>query len=120
MTFKRVVITGVGALTPIGNTRQEYWEGLKTGKSGAALITRFDATLFKTKFACEVKSFDVGNFMDRKEARKMDPFTQFAMVVAEEALKDSFLPLTELDPDRAGVMPAAMEPRGSIPSLFRR
>jgi 3-oxoacyl-[acyl-carrier-protein] synthase II len=104
MTFKRVVITGVGALTPIGNTRQEYWEGLKTGKSGAALITRFDATLFKTKFACEVKSFDVGNFMDRKEARKMDPFTQFAMVVAEEALKDSFLPLTELDPDRAGVI----------------
>jgi 3-oxoacyl-[acyl-carrier-protein] synthase II len=104
MDFKRVVITGVGALTPIGNTCQDYWEGLKAGKSGAALITRFDATLFKTKFACEVKGFDIGNFMDRKEARKMDPFAQFAMVVADEAIKDSNLPLTELDPDRAGVI----------------
>ena len=104
MTFKRVVITGVGALTPIGNTREEYWEGLRNGKSGAAPITRFDASKFKTKFACEVNGFDVGNFIDRKEARKMDPFAQYAMVVADEAIKDSNLPLSELDPDRVGVI----------------
>lgn len=104
MTFKRVVITGVGALTPIGNTRQEYWEGLKHGKSGAAPITRFDASLFKTKFACELKGFDIGLFLDRKEARKMDPFAQFALVVADEAIKDSQLPLATLNPDRVGVI----------------
>jgi 3-oxoacyl-[acyl-carrier-protein] synthase II len=104
MSFKRVVITGVGALTPIGNNRQEFWEGLKNGTSGAAPITRFDATLFKTKFACEVKNFEVGNFIDRKEARKMDAFAQYAMVVADEAIKDSNLPLTEINPDRAGVI----------------
>ncbi len=104
MTFKRVVITGVGALTPIGNTRQEYWDGLRKGTSGAAPITRFDATLFKTRFACELKGFDIGQFMDRKEARKLDPFAQYAMVVADEAIKDSNLPLTEIDPDRAGVI----------------
>ncbi len=104
MTFKRVVITGVGALTPIGNTLQEYWDGLRKGISGAAPITHFDATLFKTKFACEVKGFDVVQFMDRKEARKLDPFAQYAMVVADEAIKDSNLSLTEIDPDRVGVI----------------
>lgn len=104
MTFKRVVITGIGALTPIGNNRQEFWNGLASGKSGAATITKFDATHFKTKFACEVKGLDIGNYMDRKEARKMDPFAQFAMVVADEAIKDANLPLTELDPDRVGVI----------------
>jgi 3-oxoacyl-[acyl-carrier-protein] synthase II len=104
MILKRVVVTGLGALTPIGNTLQEYWEGLKNGKSGAAPITRFDSTLFKTKFACEVKNFDVGNFMDRKEARKMDPFTQYAMVAVDEAIKDSNLPLSELNPNRVGVI----------------
>ena len=104
MTFKRVVITGVGALTPIGNTREEYWDGLRNGKSGAAPITKFDASKFKTKFACEVKGFDVANFIDRKEARKMDPFAQYAMVVADEAIKDANLPLSELDPDRVGVI----------------
>jgi 3-oxoacyl-[acyl-carrier-protein] synthase II len=104
MTLKRVVVTGLGALTPIGNTLPEYWNGLKSGKSGAAPITRFDATLFKTKFACEVKNFDIGNFMDRKEARKMDPFAQYAMVAVDEAIKDSNLPLTELNPDRVGVI----------------
>jgi len=104
MVLKRVVVTGLGALTPIGNTYQQYWEGLKNGKSGAAPITRFDASLFKTKFACELKNFEIGNFMDRKEARKMDPFAQYAMVVADEAIKDSNLPLTEVDPDRAGVI----------------
>jgi 3-oxoacyl-[acyl-carrier-protein] synthase II len=104
MQLKRVVVTGLGALTPIGNTFPEFWEGLKNGKSGAAPITRFDATLFKTKFACEVKNFDIGNFMDKKEARKMDPFTQYAMVVVDEAIKDSNLPLTELNPNRVGVI----------------
>src|SRR6478736_8607571 len=104
MSFKRVVITGAGALTPIGNTLPEYWEGLKNGKSGAAPITRFDTTLFKTKFACEVKGFDPFNFIDRKEARKMDPFAQYAMVAADEAIKDSNLPLAELNPDRVGVI----------------
>jgi 3-oxoacyl-[acyl-carrier-protein] synthase II len=104
MTFKRVVITGAGALTPIGNTLPEYWEGLKAGKSGAAPITKFDTTLYKTKFACEVKGFKFEDFMDRKEGRKMDPFSQYAMVVADEAIKDSNLPLSELNPDRVGVI----------------
>lgn len=104
MSFKRVVITGIGALTPIGNTREEYWDGLRNGKSGAAPITKFDASKFKTKFACEVKGFDVGNFIDRKEARKMDPFAQYAMVVADEAIKDANLPLADLNPDRVGVI----------------
>jgi len=104
MTLKRVVVTGLGALTPIGNTLLEYWDGLKSGKSGAAPITRFDASLFKTKFACEIKNFDIGNFIDRKEARKMDPFAQYAMVAVDEAIKDSNLPLTELNPNRIGVI----------------
>jgi 3-oxoacyl-[acyl-carrier-protein] synthase II len=104
MTLKRVVVTGLGALTPIGNTLVEYWDGLKKGTSGAAPITRFDATLFKTKFACEVKNFDIGNFMDRKEARKMDPFAQYAMVAVDEAIKDSNLPLAEMNPNRIGVI----------------
>jgi 3-oxoacyl-[acyl-carrier-protein] synthase II len=104
MVLKRVVVTGLGALTPIGNTYQEYWNGLKNGVSGAAPITKFDTTLFKTKFACELKNFDIGSFMDRKEARKMDPFAQYAMVVADEAIKDSNLPLSELNPHRVGVI----------------
>jgi 3-oxoacyl-[acyl-carrier-protein] synthase II len=104
MQLKRVVVTGLGALTPIGNTLKEYWDGLKIGKSGAAPITRFDASKHKTKFACEVKNFEVGDFMDRKEARKMDPFTQYAMVAVDEAIKDSNLPLAELNPNRIGVI----------------
>lgn len=104
MILKRVVVTGLGALTPIGNTLNEYWEGLKNGKSGAAPITRFDATKYKTKFACELKNFDIGNFIDRKEARKMDPFAQYAMVAVDEAIKDSNLPLTELNLNRVGVI----------------
>jgi 3-oxoacyl-[acyl-carrier-protein] synthase II len=104
MILKRVVVTGLGVLTPIGNTLPEYWEGLKIGKSGAAPITRFDAAKYKTKFACEIKNFDIGNFMDRKEARKMDPFAQYAMVAVDEAIKDSNLPLAELNPDRVGVI----------------
>ncbi|RAV98823.1 beta-ketoacyl-ACP synthase II [Pseudochryseolinea flava] len=104
MQLKRVVVTGLGALTPIGNTLPEYWDGLKKGTSGAAPITRFDATNFKTKFACEIKNFDVGNYMDRKEARKMDPFAQYAMVAVDEAIKDSNLPLADLNPNRVGVI----------------
>jgi 3-oxoacyl-[acyl-carrier-protein] synthase II len=104
MTLRRVVVTGIGALTPIGNNRQQYWEGLKNGVSGAAPITKFDTTLYKTKFACEVKNFDIGNHMDRKEARKMDPFSQYAMVVADEAIQDSNLPLSEINPGRVGVI----------------
>jgi 3-oxoacyl-[acyl-carrier-protein] synthase II len=104
MQLKRVVVTGLGALTPIGNTLPEFWEGLKNGKSGAAPITRFDASLFKTKFACELKNFEIGTFMDRKEARKMDPFTQYAMVAVDEAIKDSNLPLTEINLNRVGVI----------------
>jgi len=104
MTFKRVVVTGAGALTPIGNNLQQYWEGLKAGKSGAAPITRFDATLFKTRFACEIKGFNFEDYMDRKEGRKLDPFAQYAMVVADEAILDSNLPLPELNPDRVGVI----------------
>ncbi len=104
MILKRVVVTGLGALTPIGNTLPAFWEGLKNGKSGAAPITRFDATHFKTKFACEVKNFDIGNFMDRKEARKMDPFAQYAMVAVDEAIQDANLPLADLNPNRIGVI----------------
>jgi 3-oxoacyl-[acyl-carrier-protein] synthase II len=104
MTFKRVVVTGAGALTPIGNNLQQYWEGLKAGKSGAAPITKFNASLFKTKFACEVKDFKIEDFMDRKEGRKLDPFAQYAMVVADEAIADANLPLSELNPDRVGVI----------------
>ena len=88
MQLKRVVITGIGALTPIGNTAPEYWEGLTKGVSGAAPITRFDATKFKTRFACEVKDFDVLNFMDKKEARRMDPYTQYAMVTSRNCRAD--------------------------------
>ncbi len=104
MIYKRVVITGIGALTPIGNNFREYWDGLKNGTSGAAPITRFDASLFKTKFACELKGFDPTNFMDRKEARKVDPFVQYALVAADEAIKDSNLDLASLDHDRVGVI----------------
>ncbi len=104
MNLRRVVVTGIGALTPIGNTKDEFWNGLANGVSGAAPITRFDASLFKTQFACEVKNFDVEQFIDRKEARKMDPFTQYAMVAVDEAMADAGLNLDTLDKARAGVI----------------
>lgn len=104
MQLKRVVITGIGALTPLGNSAPEYWEGLKNGVSGAGPTTRFDASKFKTKFACEVKNFDVYNFIDKKEARRMDPYTQYAVVTSDEAVKDSGLDLEKLDKDRIGVI----------------
>ena len=102
--MRRVVVTGIGALTPIGNNANAYWDGLKNGVSGAAPITRFDAKKFRTQFACEVKDFNAFDHLDRKEARKMDPFTQYAMVVADEAILDSKLDLEAIDNDRAGVI----------------
>jgi 3-oxoacyl-[acyl-carrier-protein] synthase II len=104
MILKRVVVTGMGALTPIGNTLSEYKEGLFSGTSGAGPITRFDATKFKTRFACEVKGHDMAQFIPRQEARKMDLFTQFAVVVGEEAVRDSELNLEKVNLDRAGVI----------------
>lgn len=104
MQTKRVVVTGLGALTPIGNNVQEYWQGLINGVSGADKITHFDASKFKTQFACEVKNFDVNQFIDRKEARKMDKFTQYAIVASEEAVQDAGLDLEKLDKDRVGVI----------------
>ena len=104
MNLKRVVVTGIGALTPIGNTSEEFWKALSTGVSGAAPITKFDASLFKTQFACEIKNLDLDQFIDRKEARKMDPFTQYAMITADEAMADSGLDLEKIDKSRAGVI----------------
>ncbi len=104
MQFKRVVVTGMGALTPLGNDLQSYWNGLANGVSGADKITLFDTTKFKANFACEVKNFNPENFMDRKEARKMDRFAQFANVTTEEAIKDSGLDLEKIDKTRVGVI----------------
>lgn len=104
MELRRVVVTGLGALTPIGNTADEFWQGLANGVSGAARITLFDPELFKTQFACEVKNFDPTEFLDRKEARKMDRFTQLAMVATDEAIKDSGIDLEKINPDKAGVI----------------
>ncbi|MEO9966873.1 MAG: beta-ketoacyl-ACP synthase II [Reichenbachiella sp.] len=104
MQLKRVVVTGIGALTPIGNNAAEYWQGLSKGVSGAAPITRFDAGKFKTQFACEVKNYDPNDHFDRKEARKMDLFTQFAHIVADEAILDSGLEVDKIDSNRAGVI----------------
>jgi len=104
MQLRRVVVTGLGALTPLGNTLKDYWEGLVSGRSGAAPITRFDASKFKTQFACEVKGFDPESFLDRKEARKMDPYSQFAVGCSDEALKDSGLLTEAVDRDSIGVI----------------
>lgn len=104
MELKRVVVTGLGALTPIGNTKDEFWEGLISGKSGAAPITYFDTEKFKTKFACELKNFEATDFLDRKEARKMDKFAQYAMVAADEAIADAKLDLNVVNKLRVGVI----------------
>jgi 3-oxoacyl-[acyl-carrier-protein] synthase II len=104
MEFKRVVITGLGALTPIGNSVPEYWESLINGVSGAALIKSFDTSKFKTKFACEVKGFDADAFLGRKDARKLDPFVQYALYSTEEAVKDAGLDFSKLDTSRIGVI----------------
>ena len=104
MELKRVVVTGLGALTPLGKTVSETWNNLTSGISGAAPITNFDATHHKTKFACEVKNFDPTEYMDRKDARKMDRFCQFAVIAADEAVKDAGLDAEGLNPDRIGVI----------------
>ncbi|MDG1658496.1 MAG: beta-ketoacyl-ACP synthase II [Crocinitomicaceae bacterium] len=104
MELKRVVVTGLGALTPIGNNISEYWEGLINGKSGAAPITRYDASAFKTHFACELKDWKAEEHFDRKEARKLDPFSQYAMVSASEAMADSGLMENDPNQDRIGVI----------------
>jgi len=104
MKLRRVVVTGLGALTPIGNNLQEYWNGLVNGVSGAAPITHFDASKFKTQFACELKNFEVKDYINRKDARKMDKFTQYAMVAADEAILDAGLDLDKINKDRIGVI----------------
>jgi 3-oxoacyl-[acyl-carrier-protein] synthase II len=104
MELKRVVVTGLGALTPIGNTISEYWDGLKNGRSGCAPITYFDTEKFKTKFACEIKNFDPLQHFDRKEARKLDRFSQYAMVSSSEAIKDAGIDLDTIDKFRVGVI----------------
>ncbi len=104
MSRKRVVVTGIGAVSPIGNTVEEFWSNLLAGKSGAAPITYFDTTHFKTKFACEVKSFDPLNYMDRKLSQRVDLFTQFALAASEMAVNDSGIDFTKIDPYRVGVV----------------
>ncbi len=104
MELKRVVVTGLGALTPIGNTVDEYWKNLIIGKSGAGPITHFDSEKFKTKFACELKNFEVTDFINRKDARKMDKFAQYAMVASDEAIADAKIDLDTVDKLRVGVI----------------
>lgn len=104
MSLRRVVVTGLGALTPVGKTAPAYWEGLVAGRSGAAPITRFDAGKFKTRFACEVKDYNPDDYFDRKEGRKMDIFTQFGLIAANEAIEDARLNEEGIDKDRVGVI----------------
>lgn len=104
MSLKRVVVTGLGAITPLGKTVQEYWQGLENGVSGCDIIQQFDISKFKTQFACEVKNFDPTVYIDRKEARKMDRYCQFAIVASDEAVKDAGITAENVDPDRVGVI----------------
>ena len=102
--MRRVVITGLGALTPIGNNLDDYWESLKNGVSGAAPITKFNTDKFKSKFACELKNFEPAEYFDRKELRKYDPFSQYALVSVDQAIIDSKLDLENINKDRVGVI----------------
>jgi 3-oxoacyl-[acyl-carrier-protein] synthase II len=104
MELKRVVVTGLGAITPLGNSVSEFWDNLINGVSGAASITRFDSSKFRTKFACEVKNFNPEDYFDRKEARKLDLYAQYGIAVADQAIKDSGLNLETIDLDRSGVI----------------
>ena len=104
MELKRVVVTGLGAVTPLGNTPEETWKNMLAGKSGAAPITQFDSTLCKTHFACEVKDLDVNQYLDRKEARKIDRYTQLAMISAIQGVADAGLDLEKEDKNRIGVV----------------
>ena len=107
MKLRRVVVTGLGALTPIGNSTEEYWKGLIKGVSGAAPITRFDPTKFKTRFACEVKGFNPENYFDRKEARKYDIYSHFGLICADEAINDAGFDMSKLDHNKVGVIMAS-------------
>lgn len=104
MELKRVVVTGIGAITPIGNTAEKFWDGLKNGVSGAAPITRFDSSKFKTKFACEVKDYNPADYFGRKEVRKLDLYAQFALIAASEAIADAKINLDKINLDKAGVI----------------
>src|SRR6201747_2086429 len=104
MELKRVVVTGLGAITPLGKSVPEYWDGLIKGVSGAAIIQQFDVAKFKTRFACEVKNFEPTNYLERKEARKLDRFTQFALIASDEAVKDAGISKENVDQDRVGVI----------------
>lgn len=104
MNFRRVVVTGMGAITPIGNTLEEFWNSMLAGKSGAGLITKFDTTNFDTKFACEIKGFDPLNYVDKKAVKRLDPYAQYALAAAEMAVKDSGIDLEKVDKDRTGVV----------------
>lgn len=104
MEFKRVVVTGLGAITPLGKTLPEYWAGLENGDNGCDFIKQFDAAKFKTRFACEVKDFDPTQYLDKKEARKVDRFTQFALIASDEAVKDAGISKDNVDVDRVGVI----------------
>jgi 3-oxoacyl-[acyl-carrier-protein] synthase II len=104
MELKRVVVTGLGAITPLGKSVSEFWDNLLKGVSGSGLITRFDATKHKTKFACEIKDYDVTQYFERKESRKLDPYAQYALIAADQAIVDSKLDLDVIDKDRAGVI----------------
>src|SRR5919107_1896932 len=104
MELKRVVVTGIGALTPLGNNLDDFWDGLVNGVSGANLITLFDASKFKTKFACEIKNFEPTDFLDKKEARKIDRFSQIAIIASDQAVFDAKLDKDSINPDRAGVV----------------
>jgi 3-oxoacyl-[acyl-carrier-protein] synthase II len=104
MQTKRIVVTGIGTLNPLGNSLSEYWDNLVNGVSGADMVTQFDASKFKTKFACEIKGFDAANYMDRKEARKLDRFSQIALVASDQAVLDAGITSENVDPDRVGVI----------------
>jgi len=104
MEFKRVVVTGLGTVNPLGNSIEEYWEGLKKGESGAGPITHFDASTHKTTFACELKNFDPTVYVEKKEIRKHDPYTLYAFAAAEQAIVDSGVNLETLNKDRAGII----------------
>src|SRR6476469_7163109 len=107
MELKRVVVTGIGALTPLGNNLDDYWNSLVNGVSGADYITQFDASKFKTRFACELKNFEPTDFLDRKEARKLDRFTQTALVASDQGVRDAGIDKENVDVDRVGVVYAS-------------
>ena len=104
MALKRVVVTGLGALTPLGKTVHEYWQGLLDSVSGCDFVKQFDIAKFKTRFACEVKDFDPTHYLDKKESRKLDRYCQFALIASDEAVKDAGITAENCDPDRVGVI----------------